>query len=243
MYSDPAFTEYWDKRFYGIYRGVVIDTNDPEGQNRIRMQVPQILGQAITNWSWPIIGVPVHKKVPYGAFQDDLTQTAPSSTTAYPMLLRVTDSANYVSVVENSKVTFTYAGVYNIQWSGQFQNTDTSEHDIQVWIRKNGVDVTGSTGFISVPNKHGGINGHTIVGWNYVLELEANDYIQFMWQSDSSQVTLEAYAGGTTPTTPTTASVILTASLIGGYTPEPGEGCWVMFEGGDPNFPLWLGAF
>jgi len=31
--------------------------------------------------------------------------------------------------------------------------------------------------------------------------------------------------------------------ILAGYTPEPGKPCWVMFEGGDPNFPLWLGTF
>jgi hypothetical protein len=25
--------------------------------------------------------------------------------------------------------------------------------------------------------------------------------------------------------------------------PEIGQGVWVMFEGGDPNFPVWLGVF
>jgi hypothetical protein len=28
--------------------------------------------------------------------------------------------------------------------------------------------------------------------------------------------------------------------LLAGYIPESGEACWVTFEGGDPNFPLWL---
>ena len=54
MYSDPFFTESWDKRFYGVYRGVVVDTTDPENKSRIRMQVPQILGNAVTNWAWGI---------------------------------------------------------------------------------------------------------------------------------------------------------------------------------------------
>ena len=25
--------------------------------------------------------------------------------------------------------------------------------------------------------------------------------------------------------------------------PEIGQGVWAMFEGGDPNFPVWLGVF
>lgn len=25
--------------------------------------------------------------------------------------------------------------------------------------------------------------------------------------------------------------------------PTPGSGVWVMFEGGDPDFPVWMGVF
>ena len=40
-----------DKRFYGIYQGICIDNEDPENDNRIRLQVPQVLGQAVTDWA------------------------------------------------------------------------------------------------------------------------------------------------------------------------------------------------
>jgi hypothetical protein len=39
----------------GIYRGVVKDTNDPKGLGRIRLQVPQVFGEEITGWAWPIL--------------------------------------------------------------------------------------------------------------------------------------------------------------------------------------------
>jgi hypothetical protein len=131
------------------------------------------------------------------------------------MTLNTTDEANGVSIGSpTSRVVFTNAGTYNFQWSGQFQNTDTQEHDVQVWVRKNGTDLTGSTGFIAIPAKHGGIDGHSVVGWNYVLTLAANDYLELYWQASNTAVTLQAYAGGTTPTTPSTASLIVTATQV-----------------------------
>ena len=51
MYLDSAMQ---DKRFFGIYRGVVVDTNDPKEKGRIKLTVPQILGNAVTGWAWPI---------------------------------------------------------------------------------------------------------------------------------------------------------------------------------------------
>lgn len=120
-------------------------------------------------------------------------------------------STNLTSVV-SSKMTFAFSGVYNIQWSGQFQNTNNVDHDVTVWLRKNDVDVTGTSGLISIPSSKGLINGHIVSGWNYVLELNAGDYIEFYWYADSTNVSLEYYTGGTTPTTPSTASLILTAT-------------------------------
>lgn len=39
-------------RFYSKYRGVVVDNNDPDNLNRIRVIVPEV-NQAISDWSYP----------------------------------------------------------------------------------------------------------------------------------------------------------------------------------------------
>jgi hypothetical protein len=106
------------------------------------------------------------------------------------------------------------AGIYNLQWSGQFENTDSADHDVYVWLRKNGTNLTASTGLISVPSKHGSINGHTIGGWNFFVELAANDYIELYWSADSTTISLQFYAAGTSPTKPSTASLIATMQYV-----------------------------
>ena len=150
---------------------------------------------------------------PYGAFQSSVDQTAVVNT-ATAMTFNVTDYSNAVSVVSSSKITVTTAGIYNLQWSGQFENVDTQLHDASVWIRINGADVVGSNSLVSVPNKHGGVNGHTIAAWNYFVELQANQYVELWWSTDDTQVSLQTYAAGTGPTRPTTASVIATLSFV-----------------------------
>jgi len=151
---------------------------------------------------------------PYGAFQSVVDQTIASANTAYAMTLDTTDYSNGVTLSNSSRVNVKNAGVYNFQWSGQFQNTDTQEHDVSVWLRKNGTNVVGSTGFIGIPSSHGGIDGHIVIGWNYFLELAANDYIELYWSSPSTNVSLQFYAAGTSPTRPTTASLIATMNLV-----------------------------
>jgi len=128
-----------------------------------------------------------------------------------------TVSSTTLTLTANSKITAVYPGIYNLQWSGQFQNTDNAQHDISVWLRQNGTDIAGSTGFVSVPARKSagaGNEGHIIVSWNYFVQLAANDYIELWWSTNSTQVTLQAYPAGTSPTRPTTASVIATLSFV-----------------------------
>lgn len=157
---------------------------------------------------------------PHGSFQDTTTQTIASTTTAYPMTFNTTDFAEFVSIVSGSRITVALSGVYELQFSSQFSNVNTAIQDIDIWIRKNGTDIPLSKGRISIPNSHGGVAGHVLPSWNYLLPLAANDYVQIMWAATSTDVSMETLPAGTTPTTPAAASVIATVTHIScdGYT-------------------------
>jgi len=152
-------------------------------------------------------------KVPYLAVEDTVSHTV-TANTANAMTFNTVDYSNSCSLVSSSRLTVTYAGIYNLQFSTQFQNTNTQLHDVSVWLRKNGTDIVGSTGLISIPNSHGGTPGHIIAGWNFYVSLAANDYIQLYWSTDSAAVTIEAYAAGVTPTRPSTASNVATLTFV-----------------------------
>ena len=51
MYSDLLTGDLSDKRFYGVYRGIVVNSKDPEELDRIKVKIPQILGPAVTGWA------------------------------------------------------------------------------------------------------------------------------------------------------------------------------------------------
>jgi hypothetical protein len=155
----------------------------------------------------------------YGQFQDDVTQTAPSSNVGLAMIYRTTDIANGISIVSNgtnlTRITFANTGIYNLQFSSQFANTDNNVQDVTIWLRLNGSDVAGSGGFVSVPGKHGGINGHVITSWNYLLDVVAGDYYELYWSTtDHTSVQMQFYPAGSPP--PSIASVILTVSQLAG---------------------------
>jgi hypothetical protein len=149
---------------------------------------------------------------PYGAFQSLVDQTVATANTAYAMTMDTTDYSNGITLSNSSRLNVKNTGVYNFQWSGQFENTDSQDHDVRVWIKINGTNLTGSTGFFAIPSKHGSVNGHGLTGWNYFLSLNANDYVELWWETDSTTVSLQAYAAGTNY--PSTASLITTMNYI-----------------------------
>jgi len=151
-------------------------------------------------------------RFPYGAFSSDQDQTA-TVNTATLMTFNTTDFANEVSI-SSSQITVVNAGIYNLQFSVQFQNTDTAFQDVYIWLRQNGVDIPGSTGFISVPNRHAGTDGHSIIGWNYFLNMAAGDYIEIYWSVPNAAVTIQHLAASGTPTKPSTQSVVATLSFV-----------------------------
>ena len=53
-----------------------------------------------------------------------------------------------------------------------------------------------------------------IVGWNYFIELQANEYVELWWSANLDTVSLQHYAAATSPTRPSTASVIATMSFV-----------------------------
>jgi hypothetical protein len=152
---------------------------------------------------------------PYGAFASYVDQTT-TANTATLMTLNTTDFANGVSIA-SSKITVDYAGIYNLQFSTQFQNTDNQIQDISIWLRQNGVDIAGSTGFISIPahkSAAAGQEAKQISGWNYYVNLAANDYIEIYWSTTNASVTIQTYAASVAPTRPSTASVVATMTFV-----------------------------
>jgi hypothetical protein len=149
-----------------------------------------------------------------GAY-DTTDQTITSTTTAYTVNLNGQDpDSNGVSIVNGNEITYAHDGVYNFTYSLQVQNADNQAHAMSVWIRKNGVDVVDSTSYYSVPSSHGGSPGNLIAICNYTFEVVAGDYVQIMWQAESTNVSLQTIPAGTTPTTPQSPSAIVTTQQV-----------------------------
>lgn len=119
----------------------------------------------------------------------------------------------------SSRVQVDTAGAYNIQFSLQLTNTDTSsEYETDVWLKYNGANLPNSNSVVTVPKKHSGLNGQTIIALNYFLEMKDGDYFELAWHAHGTTVFIETIAAGTSPTRPAAPSAILTVNYVSGPT-------------------------
>lgn len=150
---------------------------------------------------------------------DSTDQVAASTTVAYPVRLGTVDISDGITVANNgssepTRITFANDGNYDVQFSIQFVNTSASEANVNVWFRKNETDLADSNSQITVPKKHGSADGAIIMALNLIVNAASGDYVEIMWQTQSTSVSLQQLPGGTTPTTPATPSVIVTATVV-----------------------------
>lgn len=151
----------------------------------------------------------------FGGWEDTTTQLG-STVAGVPFTYNQGDyTSNGVTLVNNSQLTVAVGGVYNLQWSAQLQNLDVAPQDVSVWIKINGVDVTGSTGIIGLSaRKNPNDPFHGVFGWNFFLTLTAGQYVQLYWYKTSANVTCPAYPAQTSPVIPSTASVVVTLQQV-----------------------------
>ena len=224
-------------RFYGVYEGVVVDSNDPENRGRVKLTVPQVTGSAETEWASAITGGIAQNHYPYGTFSSNADQTVTGANLATVVNFTRTEDANKTQLINGTKLQVQETGDYIFQFSAQLSKTGSNAAQADIWIRKNGVDyprTNSRTTFAGNPNE-------TLTTVMLIIDLEIDDYIEVVFSSAEAGTKITAHNNLTTPVRPDIPGIIATLSLIGKYKPQPGAKVGVMYLAGDPNFPLWIG--
>jgi hypothetical protein len=174
---------------YDETTGDIVGVKDPDGSEFYFQRAPRV-----------------------GLFHHNATQVAASANTAYAMSLGETDISRGVSIVDTNKITVDRAGIYNIQFSTQLDRSNSGNDVVDIWFRKNGVNVPDSNTKVTIS---GGANAAKLVAaWNFFVEANAGDYFQIMWNTPDTNVRLHYDAAGTSPTRPITPSVIVTVNEV-----------------------------
>ena len=104
-------------------------------------------------------------------------------------------------------------GVYNLQFSAQLNKTSSGTDEVAIWFRKNGVDIDDSNTEMHVA-KQGG-SGKLVAAWNYVDQLNANDYLEIAWASADTTYELLYQPSQSVPyAKPSTPSIIVTMTQV-----------------------------
>ena len=149
----------------------------------------------------------------WGSFWSTESQSATAANVEYPITYNNTDpDSSGVYISNGSRINFSNPGVYSIIFSIQFENSHVQIHDLNVWLKKNGVNVDDTDSTWSVIESHGNTPGHAIGAVNYVLKLNAGDYLELFWKTTDTRVSLEFLPA--VDGSPNIPSIILTATQV-----------------------------
>lgn len=141
--------------------------------------------------------------------------TGTGGTGTYTVSVSQTVSSTTITGDLPSKLVMECPGSYNIQFSIQVKSTSSTSETIDIWFRQNGVDISGSNSSFGIqPRKSAGIPANTIAAMNFFVDADTQDYFEIMWHVSSSDVSLPAFAAGTSPTRPSTPSAIVTVQFV-----------------------------
>lgn len=143
------------------------------------------------------------------------TNQIPANTSAYVVTYDTQDFiSGFQHTIGDTRIRALFDGIYIIVMNGQVERTNPggTSNFMDMWLRKNGVDVLSSTSRIGLLNQ----NDLGLVIVNYVIALLANDYIEIVQAaqvpaSGIGLVRLTTLAGG-----PTIPSIIVTIAKVSG---------------------------
>lgn len=122
-------------------------------------------------------------------------------------------------VLSSTYATATYGGVYRIDYSLQFENTDNAAHDVVVWLKLNGINVPRSASRFTIPaRKSAGIYGYLVAVSFIVFEITGDDQIQLYWETDKAYNTVGPVDGVFMLAEAATATIPAIPSAVGAIT-------------------------
>jgi len=145
---------------------------------------------------------------PHISASDSTDQYATANDTPTLVLWDTLESAAGFTLNLTGTATASQSGVYKIDYSLQFANTNNIQHDVFVWLQVNGNDVVGSSSRFTLPaRKSAGVYGYIVAYSSVTFTINAGDEVALYWATEQAYdpvgpvdgVYMEAMAAQTTP--------------------------------------------
>ena len=151
----------------------------------------------------------------YGFFRDTTTQAVTVGNTPKAIVFNQTTpgtsgiTAVGVSVVANSRITVANTGTYKLTFSAQLSKTDAGTDTMDIWLRRNGVDVPFSNSEITI-----GASFKVVATSTFVIDLAAGNYLELIFSSADTAASLFAIPPGVAPVRPAGPSVVVSVVQV-----------------------------
>lgn len=150
-------------------------------------------------------------KRPYGMFSSTETQTAILANTPYLVDFNWVEDDYLMTKTNDVNFSVALSGDYLIEVSA-IVDVDTPNKSVELWVRKNGVDIPRSNTRVIVPSAA----TETLIVVPFIIDLETTDVFSVVWASnDAGSRLLYTGASAYAPAAP---SVIMTFSKISEIT-------------------------
>lgn len=169
------------------------------------MSVASILGP---NNRIDAMYLPAPYNLAYGSFSSSQTQLQTGGVANTPTVItyNTVEIASGVALVPGSpsQIRVSNTGVYKFLYSIQLDKSGGGNSVCDIWIRKNGQNVPRSAGQVVVA----GQNGETLPCVEYLISLNANDFVEVVFSSSDATMGVTAFPANLVVGIPAIPSII-----------------------------------
>ena len=159
----------------------------------------------------------VYLQNPHAMLMSNEDQNNPSITGANQLTFNQPIITQGVRVENTDEIWFEKSGQYLVTFTLQVSNRGNTAAEFEVWAGYNGTNYPLSNTRFDIPaRKTATIWSHIVPAITGIFTVTNPDteYLTIKWWADSTDVYLEHYAAGTSPTRPEIPSVILTINFV-----------------------------
>lgn len=198
----PLATELYERRYQDQFSNVL-----RLFFNRLSTVLNSLLG---TNGG-------LYLQNPHAMLMSDQDQANASITAANQLSFNQPVITQGIRVENTNEVWFDKTGQYLVSFRLQVSNRSNAVQEFEVWAGYDGTNYPLSNTRVDLPaRKDSSTWGHAVVTVSGIFTVEDPDteYLTIKWWASSTDVFLEHYAAGTSPTRPEVASVIMTINSV-----------------------------